>query len=123
MNENPSGRWADIVRLGVLLLFAAPVRFWLLAPPEVAARASIDSTRVAGRLDAQPWPEVLRTSHQAPGYPLLILAVSKLVRPGAPSADAMVLSAQLVSILASLLTIVPLYFTGRRLFGRNAGFL
>jgi hypothetical protein len=118
-------RRADFLRLTVLIVFAAGVRWWLLDHTEVLARDSIDYIRCAVRLNEQPFVDVVRTTDQAPGYPLLILGMSKLVRPlsQSPECDVMALSAQLVSIVASLLTIVPIYLTGKRLFNPRAGFL
>jgi hypothetical protein len=115
----------DAVRLGILLIFAAGVRCWLITHTEVPARDCVDFVRSAVRLEDRPWAEVMRTTHQAPGYPLMILAAAESVRACGieMTAERYVLAAQLVSTLAALLTVFPMYFTGKRLFGANAGFL
>src|SRR5260221_4071724 len=107
MDEIPPNRRADLFRIALLMLFAAGVHFWLMAHTEVIARDSIDFIRCAVRLDEQPWGEVLRSTDQMPGYPLLILGMSKLVRPfcGRPLTDTMVLCAQLVSVLPGGFTV------------------
>jgi hypothetical protein len=116
---------SELVGLAVLLLFAGGMRLWLLAHTEVLARDSIDYIRCAVRLEDQPFAEVLRTTDQAPGYPMLILGMSRIVRlfDHGPACDTMALSAQLVSIVASLMTIIPIYLIGRQLFNRRTGFV
>src|ERR1051326_9197522 len=124
MDEPRTTRRSDLVHLALLLLLAAGVRCWLITHTEVLARDSIDFIRCAVRLEHQPWADVLRTTDQMPGYPLLILGMSKLVRPltSRPLTDAMALSAQLVSVVCGLLAVVPMYLTGKRLVGARAGF-
>src|SRR5256885_10731954 len=118
-----SERVADGIRLALLLLFAMLVRCWLLAHTEVPARDCIDFVRSAVRFEDRPWAEVMRTTHQAPGYPLLILAAANMTRACGVemTAERYVLAAQSVSAIAALLTILPLYFAGKRLFSPNAG--
>src|SRR5262245_56498227 len=119
------GRTGDIVRLAFVILFATFVRCWLFTHTEVPARDCVDFVRSAVRFEDRPWAEVMRTTHQAPGYPLLILASARTARACAVemSAERYATAAQLVSLVAALLTIVPMYYTGKRLFGANAGFL
>src|SRR5437899_522557 len=102
-----NGRFADGTRLGVLLIFALTVRCWLLAHTEVPARDCIDFVRSAVRFEDRPWIEVMRTTQQAPGYPLLILAAAKMARACGVelTAEGYVTAAQLVSTIAALLTI------------------
>lgn len=117
-------RGKDWLRIALLVAISALIRFWLLTHTEVSARDSIGFMRQALHFEQRPWTEVLRSFDQMPAYPLLVLAVSLPVRAVAGlNCDSLVLSAQLTSILASLLTIVPMYFTGKLLFGRNAGLL
>ena len=67
---------------------------------------------------------MLRESLQHPGYPAGLLAVSYPVRQvlGGTTPQSMQLSAQLTSVLASLLLIVPMFYLGRQLFDRRVGF-
>ncbi len=124
MDGTRSERRNDWIRIAVMMSASAAIRFWLLAHTEVTARDSIGFMREAMQFGERPWAEVLCSFQQMPGYPLLIWAVSEPVRAIAgTSCDSIVLSAQLVSILASLLTIVPIYFTGKLLFNRNAGLI
>jgi len=121
----------DLPLLGVLLVVAVALRGWLLWNTEVAARDSIGFIRQALQFDglARPaqvktWADVIRTNHQHPGYPLTILAVSRVVRQllGETSPFAMQLSAQLASGLAAVLLILPMFYLGKVLFDRGIGF-
>jgi hypothetical protein len=100
------------------------IHVWLIRHTEVTARDSIGFIRYAWELEHQPWSEVLRHSHQHPGYPIVLLGVSKLVRQYAVGSEAHVfqLSAQLASAWAGVLTVIPMYFLGKWLFGRGTGF-
>jgi hypothetical protein len=111
------------MRLAVVLVLALVVRTWIISHTEVTARDSIGFMRFAWNLQEKPWPEVIRSYEQAPGYPISVFAVMQPVRylAGGLNCDTLVLSAQLASLLASILTVFPLYFLGKTLFGRNAG--
>src|SRR5262249_52789630 len=119
-----SGRWRDAALLAVLLAAAVGLRGWLLSHTVVAARDSIGFIRYALLIEQEPWRQVLRHNHQHPGHPRAVPAVPWPVRAlsTAPEADVMRLSAQLVSNLAAVLLVVPMYFLGKRLFHRPAGF-
>ncbi len=101
-----------------LVLLATVVRGWHLITTEVTARDSIHFIRIAWQLDNQPWSEVLPKSSQHPGFPLAILLMNKVASPFFTEdlPMAMQVSAQLVSILGSLLLVFPLYGLARALF-------
>jgi hypothetical protein len=121
-----SGRWRDLGLLAVLLTAAVALRAWLICHTEVAARDSIGFIRYALELESgqKSWIEALNTNHQHPGYPLTVLAASAPVRAfvHAPMPDLMRISAQLASSLAAVLLVIPMYFLGKLLFHRPAGF-
>ena len=119
-----SRHWQDFALVGLLLLSALGLRGWLLLHTEVLARDSIGYIRYALDFEADNWTSVLRNNHQHPSYPLTVLAVSVPVRAWSalPEADAMTLSAQLASGLAAVLLVIPMYFLGKILFNRAAGF-
>jgi hypothetical protein len=123
-NGGPGRR--DLALLALLLLAATGLRAWHLTHTEVAARDSIGYIRYAWQFRHHPWVETIRDPRQQqhPGYPLSVLAVSYPVRALVSGSDAevMQLSAQLASCLASVLLVVPMYFLGRALFNRGAGF-
>jgi hypothetical protein len=114
----------ELALLAVLFLLAASSRAWLIGHTEVAARDSVGFIRYALELERYPWKEVLERSLQHPGYPMVLLAVSWPVRHflGETNSVSMQLSAQLASALAGVLLIIPMYYLGRDLFGRRAGF-
>jgi 4-amino-4-deoxy-L-arabinose transferase-like glycosyltransferase len=122
----PSSRsvWHDVARICVLLVLAASIRFWIITHTEVAARDSIGFIRYAMQLEHLPWTKVLRESQQHPGYPIVLLAVSWPVRAimGGTTPITMQLSAQIASALAGILLVLPMYFLGRDLLNRSAGF-
>jgi hypothetical protein len=116
--------WRDVGLLLILLALTGGIRAWQIRHTEVAARDSIGFIRMALQFERQPVAEVVRNSQQHPGYPLALLAVSWPVRQvmGGITPASMQLSAQLTSALASILLVVPMFFIGRELFNRQAGF-
>ncbi len=115
---------ADLPWLAGLVVLALGLRGWQLAHTEVASRDSIGYIRIAWQLENKPWAEVMRQAPQHPGYPLVVLGVSHLIRPWASRslAAAMQWSAQAASSVASVLLVVPMFYLGRELFNRRVGF-
>src|SRR5262249_29172585 len=116
--------WQDLGLLLLLIGLATGLRVWLITHTEVAARDSIGFIRYALQLERQPWSEVLSKFQQHPGYPAVLLLVSWPVRAALGGTDAvsMQLSAQIASALAGILLVIPMYYLGRELFDRSAGF-
>jgi hypothetical protein len=124
----PRKEWtSDLWRLGVILALALATRAWVLTHTEVTSRDSIGFIRYALALEEPSYETaaVLKFEPQPPGYAFALLAVSRPVRAvmGGTTADAMVRSAQLTSVLASLLLVVPMYFLGKLLFDRQTAFV
>jgi hypothetical protein len=114
----------DAGLLLLLLLLAGGLRWWHLRHTEVTARDSVGFIRFACQLRQQPWRGVLRDNLHPPLYPLAVLGMSVPVGEfvgGAPS-RVMQLSAQLVSVVAGVLLVLPLYVLGRDLFSPSVGF-
>jgi 4-amino-4-deoxy-L-arabinose transferase-like glycosyltransferase len=123
--KTSDGIKADLKSLSMLLLITVALRGWLLFTTEVAARDSIGYIRYALELENphKSWGEVLRKNHQHPGYPAAIWAVSQPVRAMlGVTPFSMQFSAQLVSALAAVLLIFPMYYLGKNLLDRQAGF-
>jgi hypothetical protein len=97
---------------------------WLLGHTEVAARDSIGYIRYALEYQKYPWTVEVRRAEQHPIYPLCVLAVSLPVRHfcGGVTCDSMTLSCQLVSCLAGVLLVVPMFYLGKEFFDRRVGF-
>ncbi len=131
---------ADGAALAGLALVSVAVHAWLFTHTFTTARDSIgfaqlalqyeDPTRDPVRFPKGTTREVILHGEppHPPGYPLIVLAVSKLVRAITPPADdaelaaAMLRSTQLASMLGALVLVVPSYSLGRRLFGPTQGF-
>jgi hypothetical protein len=134
--ERPRSVFApDYLRLALLVLVAAAVHGWLVAHTAVTARDGLGFARYAICLQSPfvldpHWDytrtqyEVVREQQHPPGYPAAVWLAAKVVRAvvDRPHPEAYLLSAQLVSAAAAVLLVVPVYFTGRMLFGRSAGF-
>jgi hypothetical protein len=115
----------------VLLLLTGAIHVWLMWHTEVLARDGIGYIHYAWRLQREPWPEVMRSSYQHPGYPLAIGAtwraaeVCGLHHCGhSPRAlcKQMVFSAQLVNLMAGCLLAIVMFYLGKELFDRRVGF-
>lgn len=120
----PSEGRKDLALLVALIIFACALRTWMICRTEVAARDSIGYIRQALLLETQPWGEQFRLHHQHPGYPIAILGMSYPVRwlCGGITPQSMQLTAQLVTSLAAILLVIPMYLLGRFLYDRRVGF-
>jgi hypothetical protein len=124
------GGWRrDLALLAVLLLLAGGVRAWVIWCTEVPARDSIGFIRYALHLERGGkdggWYNTLNSQHQHPGYPLCVLGVSLPLRhfTGRENdCELMQFSAQLVSALAGMFLVIPMYYLGKCLLDRRAGF-
>lgn len=124
----------DYARLAVLGLVAAGVHAWLVAHTAVPARDAVGFARTAlnladpsaGAAPGEPRQriDVIREAEQPPGFPAAVWATEKVLRRAGdlPLADRALLAAQLANAAAAVLLVVPMYLTGRILFGRNVGF-
>src|SRR5262245_8678451 len=108
---------------------AVALRVWVIANTTVPSRDCIVFVRYALLLEQPPseagsFLGVIKTAEHPPGYPLAILAVSKVVRQfaGEPSPESMGLSAQIASALAGILLTIPLYSLVRNIIDRNTAF-
>ena len=124
----------DYVRLLALVLAAAGAHAWLIAHTAVPARDSLGFARYAlsladpngdpGTGEPRDRTDVIRESEQPPAYPAAIWATEKLLRSATalPTPDRALLATQLANAAAAVLLVVPMYLTGRMLFGRDVGF-
>jgi 4-amino-4-deoxy-L-arabinose transferase-like glycosyltransferase len=123
-HKHTGDRWRDLGLMALLVVLAIGVRGWLLTHTEVPARDTVGFIRYALEFEDEAWWTVLQKNHQHPGYPATILAVSVPARAlsHAPMPEVMSLSARLASGLAAVLLVVPMFFLGKLLFHRAAGF-
>lgn len=122
--ESRSIQRLDWLLIAALIALVLPLRLWLLHNTEVTARDSIGYIRYALHFEQHEIKNVLKWNHQHPGYPLCILGMSWPIRAidGATTPENMELSAQLVSLIASTLLLLPMYFLGRQFFDRPVSF-
>jgi hypothetical protein len=123
---SPAGEWKkDLIALGLLLVLVLPLRLWLLSSAVATSRDGIGFIRIALELEQMPWQDVCVNNQQHPGYPLAILCAWDLVRgitgQAEPDAVSLQFAAQLASMLASVLLVIPMYHLGRLLFDRRIG--
>jgi hypothetical protein len=120
----PGARWGHLRWLLLLVVLAAAMRVWQVSHTEVTTRDSIAFIRYAWRLHTEPWGEIIRDEEHHPGYPFLVYLADGPARALVPDdlPRAMQLAAQLVSCLASVLLVVPMYFLGCEWFERRVGF-
>ncbi len=101
----------SVILLGVLLHLAA------IARTVLPAQDGLKFLRVAAQFQTEPWDVVIQNSDQHPLYPAVVAMfeplVASLMRPGP---ECWRISAQMVSMMASVLTLWPLYWISRRLF-------
>jgi 4-amino-4-deoxy-L-arabinose transferase-like glycosyltransferase len=129
-------RGADYARIALAVAASLAVHLWLVGHTAVTARDSMGFARYALCIQSPEAAEpernekrlaidIIRKAEQAPGYPVCVWLMAKVVRtahPGAPLSESTLLAAQLVSVFAAALLVVPVYLIGRMLFGRFAGF-
>ncbi|MDT8304037.1 MAG: glycosyltransferase family 39 protein, partial [Sedimentisphaerales bacterium] len=111
----------DIVNLIILLFIASLLGIYLIATTVLIAPDGIFYIERAQRLSIDPSRVIM--SHP-PGYPFLILISLKFVNlfNSNPSAQTWAYTAQSVTLLCRLLTIIPLYFIGKLLVGPRNSF-
>ncbi len=116
--------WPDHRWLALLFLLVTAFRIWQVCHTEVLARDSIGFVCLAWQLEHEPVRDVLRQAEFHPGYPLLILLAAAPLRLFGtwPEPVTLQMSAQLVSVAASILLILPMFYLGRTLFNGRVAF-
>lgn len=124
----------DYLRLAALFAVAVAIHVWLVAHTAVPARDSLGYARLAlnfadpnkARATEEPRLriDVIRTAEQPPGYPIAVWVTMKVLKnvTHLPDPDLSLLATQVANAVAAVLLVVPIYLTGRILFGRNVGF-
>ena len=97
-----------------IALLAAILHGAGIARSPLPAQDGLKFLRVARGFTERPWADVVRSSDQHPFYPALIALVHPLT--AASSADSWRIAAQVVSSIASILTLIPIFLLARRLF-------
>ncbi len=125
----------DYVRLLVLAVTSLAIHAWIISHTAVTARDSVGFARFALGIQSPesagpPDPRrriltVIKEQQHPPGYPAAVWFTAKFVRHSVslPLADSTLLATQVVSAIASLLLVIPMYLLSRMLFGRNVAFV
>src|SRR5438105_4510827 len=122
-SNKTTSQWKEAGLILILLLLTGAIHAWIMRHAELPARDGVGFMHYAWRLLQEPWSEVLRTSHQHPGYPWTIAAASELVPSNNLSlCQHMLLSAQLVNLVGGCLLAVAMFYLGKELFDARVGF-
>jgi hypothetical protein len=118
-----SGRKRDFFYLSILLTIALGVGLYLIITTAVIAKDAVTFIRYAQEFDKAP-AMTMADEFQHPGYPWLILAAHKITAVFYPDSSVMrwVYCGQGVALLFRLLTIIAVYFLGKRLFDARLSF-
>jgi len=118
-----SGKSGDAANVAILLTIALCIGVYLIITSALIAKDGIQFIRYATRFETAPMDTLLRRA-QAPGYPALILTAHNLVNLVYPDHSNLgwIYCGQSVSLVFRLLTVIMLYFTGKRLVGPKLSF-
>ncbi len=104
-----------------IALLAAMLHGVGIARSTLPAQDGLKFLRVARGFHAQPWAEVVRASDQHPLYPALIALTQPVIAATwGSSADSWRIAAQVVSAMASIAILLPIFAITRRLFEESA---
>ncbi|WP_337174521.1 glycosyltransferase family 39 protein [Paludisphaera sp.] len=114
------GPFRHVVRVALLMAATAAFLGWSLRHSEAGLRDGLRSIEAARSLDAGAWRDGLGTVEH-PLHPLAIVAMHRLI--GGEGPEWWQRAAVAASFAAVVLLVLPLYLTGRDLFGDRAAWL
>ncbi len=115
---------ADRRSLLAIVLLAASLHAIGIARTLLPAQDGLKLIRFARQFQRDPWCDVIRGADVHPLYPALVAMVEPAVSISiGEGPDAWRLAAQLVSALASLGVLIPVYFLTESLFNRRIAFI
>jgi hypothetical protein len=123
MTDEQSSRSRAIIHISILLAVAFCVGVYLVSTTVLIAKDGITFIEYARGLETSPI-EAMKSEYQHPGYPFLIVVahkIAKIVHSGS-SLRSWIYSAQAVAMIFRLLTVVLLYFVGKKIVGERFGF-
>ena len=118
---NPSDRKQDFVHVAILLTIALGIGIYLITTTVLIAKDGVFHIERAQQFPSNP---VGIIKAHPPGYPVLIFLAHKLVAlfSNGSSVQTWIYSAQGVSLLCRILSLIPLYFIGKMLVGARSSF-
>jgi len=120
-NTNPPDRKQDFIYVAILLAIAAGIGIYLIATTVLIAKDGVFYIEQAQKLSSKSIDVIQK---HPPGYPFLIFVAYKLISffSGSSSTYTWIYSAQSVTLLCRLLSLIPLYFIGKMLVGGRKSF-
>ena len=111
----------DLIHLAILLAIALGIGVYLVAATVVITKDGVFYIQQAMRFSSEPQNII---KGQLFGYPFLIFAAHKLAASlsGGSSLFTWIYSAQGITLLCRLLSLIPLYFIGKLLVGAKRSF-
>jgi len=121
MGTNQSTKKQDLIHIAILLSVAVVIGVYLIATTILIAKDGVDYIERAQQFPSDPIGII---KAHPPGYPVLIFLAHKLVAlfSNSSSVQTWIYSAQGVSLLCRILSLVPLYFIGKMLVGARNSF-
>lgn len=120
-NANYSATKQDFVHITILLTIALVIGLYLIVTSVLVAQDGIFYIERAQKLSSEP---VRIIKQHPPGYPFMIFMAHKFVTLFSDSSSAYtwIYSAQGVTLLCKILSLIPLYFIGKLLVGDRRSF-
>jgi len=126
---NQLARKQDLVQIAILLAIALGIGIYLIVTTVLIAKDGVSYINYAKGLATTPLKIIRDCSGYAPrsytpGYPFLILAAHAVANlfEGSSLISSWIYAGQSVSLLCRMLTLLPLYFIGKRLVGPRSAF-
>jgi hypothetical protein len=120
-SANPLNKKQDLIHLAILLLIALGIGVYLIATTVVITKDGVWYIEQAKKFSSNP-QDVFKG--QPFGFPFLIFITYKLIAlfSGSSSLFTWIYSAQSITLLCRLLSLIPLYFIGKLLVGSKRSF-
>lgn len=111
-------------RLLPVMLLAGALQLLGMWQSPLPSQDGLKFLRVAREFQSQPWSDVVRATDQHPLYPALIAVAEPMLRPMlGQGPDTWRIAAQLVSALAAIAAMIPLWYFARALFDEQTAVL
>jgi hypothetical protein len=123
MTDEQSSRSRAIIHISILLAVAFCVGIYLVSTTILIAKDGTTFIEYARNLETSPI-EAMKSEYQHPGYPFLIVVAHKIAKIGHSGSSlwSWIYSAQAVALIFRLLTVVLLYFVGKKIVGERFSF-
>lgn len=123
ITKKQSGRDKTLIHILILLITTLCIGIYLISTTVLIAKDGVTFIEYAKDLDLSPI-EAIQSRYQHPGYPFLIIAAHKAASIGhnVSSLGLWIYSAQAAALIFRLLSIVLLYFVGRKIVGARFSF-